>query len=170
MTILALDPAAKCGFAHSNGESGVWQITSSRDTEPGDRLERFRSLLYWAKRKWDFDCLAYEDAIMGANNFETAGMHAELRGVVKLVAKEMGVRTVSVPPSTLKAWAVNNGRAKKDHMIRGLRTVYGISVSDHNQADAIWVLKWASQDQIPERPKVVKQRRGRVAKSEPRLF
>lgn len=166
MKILAIDPAAKCGFAHSDGHYGVWDLSSSRKEHPGARLERIRSKLYRAKRDWGFDAIAYEDAQLGSHNFTTQGLHAEIRGVIKLIAREMGdVPIIEVNPSSLKKFATGNGRADKLQMIRAAKTMLGIETDDDNIADALFVLEYAKQPQKPKAPPKRRSRGKRTTKS-----
>ena len=174
MKILALDPAATTGFAWTDGdrrEYGVWQITRPGMTEhPGARLERMRGHIYEAYRKWGFERLAYEDAQQGSHNFTVQGMHAELRGVIKLVACELDVETVAINPTTLKSWATGNGRADKAQVIRAAKTLLDVTTDDDNVADALFVLELAKNPLKIEGPKVVKRRMFRQRKRDPKLF
>lgn len=43
MKILGIDPAARCGWAHSSGVCGVWELVEKTDRHPGTRLERLRA-------------------------------------------------------------------------------------------------------------------------------
>ncbi len=45
MKILALDPATHCGWAHSCGASGTFDLSIRRDESSGMRLLRLRSKL-----------------------------------------------------------------------------------------------------------------------------
>lgn len=109
---------------------------------------------------------------MGSNNAIVQGMHAELRAVLKLVAKELGdIRVVSVAPTTLKVFATGSGRAKKPDMIRTARRQLGYGGVDDNEADALWVLEWARLNPNgTEGPKARKRRIQKVRAKAPRLF
>lgn len=143
MNILGLDPAAACGFAVSREVFGVWQIVHTTDKHPGRRLERLRKRIYETHREYRLDAIAMENAAMGANNFNTAAMHNELRGVVKLTAAELELPVILVNPTTLKKWLTGHGRAKKPDMIDAVRRQFGLAVTDHNIADAIAVMEFA---------------------------
>lgn len=173
MKILALDPAAKCGFAWSDGtlrEYGVWQIALAEREHPGARLERLREHIYEAYRDWGFERLAYEDAQHGSPNFTIQGLHAELRGVIKLVACELDVDAIPINPTTLKSWATGSGRADKGQMIRACQTVLGVTTDDDNIADALFVLELAKNPAKIEGPKSRERRMFQRRKRDPKLF
>ncbi len=140
--ILGLDPAAQCGWAMSSGDHGVWQLTA-KDDHMGRRLERLRRHIYALHQEHHLTVMATENASIGSNNVHTAGMHNELRGIIKLVAAELELPLVLVAPSTLKKWLTGHGGAKKEHMIDAIRIRFGIHVADHNIADAIAVMEYA---------------------------
>jgi Holliday junction resolvasome RuvABC endonuclease subunit len=172
MKILALDPAEHTGYAHSDGPMGVWLLSDHGSRHPGARLERLRERIYEAFRQWGFERLAFEDASFGSPNPNVQAMHNELRGVVKLVAAELGVEVVLFKPTTIKKFATGSGRADKGQMIRAAKTILGIAVTDDNVADALFILEAARQpDRILEQlPKAVKKRVKVAAKRAPRLF
>ena len=141
MKILGLDPAAQCGVAHSDGMCVTWRLTDSKDKHPGRRLERFRRLLYTAKRDLGIDVIGFEDAAFGSNNLHTGAMHNELKGIIKLVAAEWDIPCFSWTPSHLKKWLTGSGRATKEQMIEAVSSRFGIKTDDDNIADAITVME-----------------------------
>jgi crossover junction endodeoxyribonuclease RuvC len=160
--ILGIDPAARCGWAHSDGHHGVWDLVNKTDRHPGTRLERLRSNLYGIKRLLGVDLVAFEDAAFGSINANTAAMHNELRGVIKLIASEWSVPVELYKPSQIKKWLTGNGNAKKDQMIRFVESMFGVRTSDDNVADGIAIMemakanlklkeptKWQSQKNVP---------------------
>ena len=142
MNILGIDPAAKCGFAHSNGEHGVWILKEKSKEHPGLRLERFRRRLFLMRRDYGVDAIGIEDAGFGAINDNTAAMHNELIGIAKLVASEWSkVPVFLYKPCHLKKWLTGNGRADKSQMIAAVNSQFGLKVTDDNVADAICVME-----------------------------
>lgn len=140
--ILGLDPASKCGFAISNGEHGVWNLTE-KDEHVGRRHERLRRCIYTIHQLYRIQTIAAEDAVMGSHVFHTQGVHSEYRGIIKLVCAELEIPLLLVNPLTLKKWLTGHGRAEKHHMIDAIRLRFGTIVSDHNVADAIAVMEYA---------------------------
>ncbi len=141
MNILGIDPAAKCGFAHSNGEHGVWELTAKADKHPGRRLERFRRRLFLMRRDHGVDVIGIEDASFGSHNPHVQALHNELIGIAKLVSAEWEIEIHTFNPSTLKKWLTGNGRADKKQMIAAVNSQFGLSVTDDNIADAIAVME-----------------------------
>lgn len=172
MKILAIDPASVCGFAHSDGHYGTWQLQSGADDHPGRRLERLREHIYAAQRSWGIDAVAFEDASFGSPNPNVQAMHNELRGVIKLVAAELDLKVIGpFHPTTIKSFATGSGRAKKHDMIRAAETQLGIRTTDDNVADALFILELAKHPrQWAQSPKKVKRRIRAERKREPKLF
>lgn len=141
MNILGLDPAAVCGVAHTSGLYVAWSLTDTKDKHPGRRLERFRRLLYTTKRELPIDAIGYEDAAFGSNNMHTAAMHNELKGMIKLCAAEWDIPCLGWKPNHLKKWLTGTGKATKEDMIEAVKSNFGITVLDHNIADAITVME-----------------------------
>lgn len=170
--ILALDPAAHTGYAHSDGHHGVWLLTRGSGEFDGRRLERLREHIFAAFRDWGFEAIAFEDASFGSPNPNVQAMHNELRGVIKLVAAELDLEILGpFHPTTIKKFATGSGRADKGQMIRAAETQLGIRVDDDNIADALFILELARHPkQWAESPKKVKRRIRTAARREPKLF
>jgi len=145
--ILALDPANRTGWAYVGAGGlrlyGAWNIAKPGDSHPGARLRRFSEGLAEFLQKFPADVIACEDAHFGTVNHETAAMHAELRGLIKLAAVTVGAEYVAYKPSTIKKFATGYGRAKKPQMIRAAKTVLGVDTDDDNIADALFILELA---------------------------
>jgi Holliday junction resolvasome RuvABC endonuclease subunit len=143
--ILALDPAAHCGYAHTSGERGVWHL------KDGDArlVDLFRQIITCAEFNEGIDLIAFEDASFGSINPNTQAMHNELRGIIKFAAAQLGAKTVVYHPTTIKAFATGSGRADKEQMIRACKTRLGIETRDDNVADACFILEMAKQGYRP---------------------
>lgn len=152
MKILGIDPAARCGWAHSSGLCGVWELVNKSDRHPGTRLERFRAHLYRVKRELGIDLIAAEDAAFGSINANTAAMHNELRGIIKLIASEWSVPVELYKPSQIKKWLTGNGNAKKDQMIRFVESMFGVRTNDDNVADGVAIMEMAKANLKQKEP------------------
>lgn len=141
LRILGIDPAAKCGFAHTSGKHGVWLLTEKPKEHPGMRLERFRRRLFIAQRELGIDVIGIEEASFGSHNPGIKAMHSELVGIAKLCASEWSIPIHTFTPSHLKKWLTGNGNAKKPQMIAAVNLQYGLMVTDDNIADAIAVME-----------------------------
>lgn len=152
MNILGLDPAAHCGWAHSVGHCGVFELVNRTDRHPGTRLERLRAQLYGIKRSLGVDLIAFEDAAFGSINPHTAAMHNELRGVIKLIASEWSVPVELYKPTQIKKWLTGNGNAKKNQMIRFVESMFGLRTNDDNVADAVAIMEMAKANLKQKEP------------------
>ena len=171
--IFAADPANRTGWAYRDGDNaplyGSWLIAKPGDTHPGDRLLRLRDGLLEFFAVHPAELVACEDSHFGARNHETAAMHAELRGVLKLLAREHGARYVAYKPNTIKKFATGYGLAKKPQMMAACKRLFGIDPIDDNVADALFILELARQDKHVAAAKP-KTRRSRKRSPQGKLF
>lgn len=77
----------------------------------------------------------YEGYAMGArgNNMFHIG---ELGGVLKMMMWERGIAVAEVSPTTLKMVIAGSGRAEKKEVMASLAEDYGLTVRQHDEADA----------------------------------
>lgn len=172
MKTLALDPAQKCGFAHSDGHHGVWLLTD-RGTSLAEQHIRLARLIEDAIERWGCDLLATENAGFGSHNPAVQAMHNERLGVIRLVAARLDVRVVTFQPTTIKSFATGDGRAKKPQMIAALKRLVGIEVVSDDEADAVWILELAKRPDCwapSSKPKAKAPRAPRGKKTASRLF
>ena len=153
--ILALDPAAKTGWAYSSKTdrveaSGVWLITDDRDTHAGLRLRRLEEFILDQHAATPFDVLAYEKASFGSPNPEVKELHGELAGIIRLVAAKLFVPAWPFNPPQWKAIGLGASGADKGDVIRLLRMLFGIETTSEDQADAIGILLAAQRGAPPE--------------------
>jgi Holliday junction resolvasome RuvABC endonuclease subunit len=165
MNILAIDPASRCGFAHSSGPYGVWNLGSG-----AIRLQSLDDLITAALAKWPTDVVAYESATFGSRHLHVMRRHNELAGVIELVAIREHVQCWSYPPSQWKAIALTNGRLDKSGVMRALKIIYGIETTDPDIADAAGILKAALKGPPPETKKKQRRLAEKRLKKIPRLF
>lgn len=76
-----------------------------------------------------------EDYAMGArgNNMFHIG---ELGGVLKVLLWERGIDLITVPPTTMKSVIALDGRADKAKIAMALKVRFGMTVTQHDEADA----------------------------------
>ena len=145
MNILAIDPAARCGFAHSNGQHGVWELGT------GERqLETLDWKISQAIADWGCDVIAYEAATFGSRHAHVMRRHNEKAGVIQLVALRENVPCWCYPPTQWKAMALGKGNLDKQGVIRMVKLIYGIKVNDPDVADSIGILMAAQRGPPPE--------------------
>jgi Holliday junction resolvasome RuvABC endonuclease subunit len=173
--LLALDVATVMGFFHTPSASGVVKLT-------GDIEEKMATLADWLRRTvktLSIDLIAYEEASYGASGrrgeggvqWSTIVFHNQMRGIVRLTARELGIECKAVHLSTAKAMATGNGRASKEQVKRAFKTFLGKEPIDDNHADAwaifvaaeqgAFMVKKAKKPRVPKKaaaPRVGQQR------------
>ncbi len=170
MKILALDPAAHCGYAIASvkdriDSSGVWNLGTG-----DNRLACLDDMLTKAIKRWQPEIVAVEVATFGSRHSHVQRMLNELLGAITLVCLRERVEIWKFGIGTWKSRAVGKGNADKQGVMRGLRSFYGIEVTNDNQADAIGIALAAQQGPPPEPARKVRSRERKRLKREPRLF
>lgn len=148
MKILALDPATHCGWAHSSGASGTFDLSIRRDESAGMRLIRLKGKLTEIKKSVGIDLLVYEAARHAAPKMQGAlVVQSELQAVIKLWCEEQKpkVNYRGYSPSEVKKHATGKGNCGKQEMIAAAEKKFG-EVEDDNQADALWILDLAQKE------------------------
>lgn len=141
--ILALDPATECGYAHSNGVSGVWDLSIRRDESGGMRLIRFEGKLNEIYASVGFDVVVYEAARHSAPKMQGAlVVQSELQGVLKRWCEEGKIAYRGYSPAEIKKHALGSGKGNKAAMVAAAKKRFG-KVIDDNHADALWLLSLA---------------------------
>jgi crossover junction endodeoxyribonuclease RuvC len=147
MNILALDPATKCGWAHSSGPSGTWDLSIKRDESAGMRLIRFRSKLEEFRRAAISIDLVVFEAVRGAPmpGRPPAILQTELQGVLKLWCEDRKIPYRGYSQSEIKKRATGNGNAKKVLVLEAAQRRWP-NIVDDNHADALWLLDLAQSE------------------------
>lgn len=146
MNILALDPATKCGWAHSCGSSGVWDLSIRRDESGGMRLIRLRSKLNMIRDAAGCDLLVYEAARHAAPKMQGAlVVQSTLQAVITLWCEDSSIEYRGYSPTEIKKHATGKGNANKAAIIDAAEQRWG-DIADDNQADALWLLDLAIKD------------------------
>lgn len=147
MKILALDPATHCGWAHTDGMSGDWDLSVRRDEGGGMRLVRLKGKLNEIQQNAPVDLLVFEAARHCAPRMQGAlVVQAELQGVIKNWCEENRVDYRGYSPSEIKKFATGKGNANKKMMIEAGRKKFGENLSSDNEADALWLLELAKRE------------------------
>lgn len=135
MKILFLDLANKTGWAHSNGDSGVWTLCKRGDN-PMMRLMILSNKLSMIRFGLGVD-LVFAEAVHV--RFANAAVSlAELHGAVGLWCATNAITFRNdIRPTSIKKIATENGRASKSDMIQAARQFTGQRIVDDNEADAV---------------------------------
>lgn len=140
MKILALDPATKCGWAHSGGGSGTWDLSIRRDESGGMRLIRLEGKLVTIHNSAGIDMVVYEAARNAGPKMQGAlVVQAEMQGVIKLWCDSRDIPYRGFSPSEIKKHATGKGNANKAAMVAAA-IAKGWNPKDDNEADALWLL------------------------------
>lgn len=165
MRVLAIDPASRCGWAHSCGPCGVWNLGSG-----AARLQALDWAISDVLRKWPADVIAYESASFGSHNPHVKSRHNELAGVIQLVALREQVQCWAFNPMQWKKIALTKGNLDKSGVQRMLKIIYGIEIVDDDLADAVGILKAALTGPPPPTKRQQRSAERKRAKKEKRLF
>jgi Holliday junction resolvasome RuvABC endonuclease subunit len=142
LKILALDPATRCGWAHSDGPCGTWDLSVKREESSGMRLIRLRMKLEELLKSHSVDLVAYE-APAAMQSMQAAKVVYELVGQIKVWCHDHGFQFVSYMPPQLKKFATGKGNAKKEAMVDAFESIVKRPVEDseHDMVDAWWLLR-----------------------------
>lgn len=151
MIRLCLDLAGSTGWcvgANGNVISGVWDIRPRRGESPGMRYIHLRAKLEAIRAAYPaLSFVAYEQVHHrgGAATEYAAGCVA----TVQAWCAEHGINHTSVHTGTIKRHATGKGNANKQAMIEAARS-WGYAPADDNEADALAILRWATQGKVKE--------------------
>ena len=142
VNILALDPGTKTGWAHSCGQSGVFDLSVRRDESSGMRLVRLRGKLNEIKRDVGVSLLVYEAArFAGKNGRGALVIQSMFQGVIVEWCVDNNVDYRGYSSTEIKKYATGNGNASKELMIAVAEKVWPQKKGmDDNEADALLLL------------------------------
>lgn len=145
LKILSLDPATLCGWAHSSGASGYWDLNLKRDESPGMKLLKLRSKLTETKNTIGVDLLAYEAVRYAAGGHALIAL-AEIQGQIKAWCLENGVEYKGYSSTSIKTHATGKGRASKAEMVSAAIRISGKVVESEDEADAICLMSLVKKE------------------------
>ena len=139
MKVLAIDAATRCGWAHSDGGSGEWNLTSTARESKGLRLVKFLKRLEEVQRTRGIELVSHEKVIMFPKRAQGSIVCAQLVGVLMLFCETRHIPYVEYSPGAIKKHATGKGNANKAAMIDAANARFG-QVCGDNEADALWLL------------------------------
>lgn len=146
MNILALDPATQCGWAHSSGISGTWDLSIRRDESAGMRLIRLQGKLNEILAGPGIDLVVYEAARHAAPKMQGAlVVQAMIQGVLVSWCETNNIEYRGYSPSEIKKHATGKGNANKEQMMTAAKQRFNFT-GDNNEADALWLLDLAKRE------------------------
>jgi len=147
MKILALDPATKCGWAHSSGFSGTWDLSTRRDESGGMKLVRLHGKLFDVYFNIGISLVVFEAARHAAPKMQGSLVHqAKLQGSIEIWCEQNGIQYRGYSPSEIKKHATGKGNANKEAMMKAAKTKWLAFDGDDNEADAKWLLNLAMSE------------------------
>ena len=145
--VLALDIATTTGWAlqRASGRVESGRLMLKAGAHAGDRMLQFRAFLVdinsRLEREGGISTVVWEDAFRQPGNANA--LHHRLVGVLLEWAAKNGVAVQPAGVSAIKKHATGNGNADKEAMLAAARALFP-GVRDHNEADAIHVLRFAT--------------------------
>jgi Holliday junction resolvasome RuvABC endonuclease subunit len=147
MNIFALDPATNCGWAHSSGSSGTWDLSIRRDESGGMKLMRLVSKLSEVNGCAAIGLVVFEAARHAMPKMQGALVHqAEMQGVIKHWCEERAILYRGYSPNEIKKHATGKGNAGKPEMVAAAKLKWPGFNGDDNEADARWLLDLAMKE------------------------
>jgi len=144
--ILAIDPATKCGFAHSDGPSGVWILKVRPDESGGMRWFRLQGKLNQIKQSTGVDLVVYE-ASRNLRHGAAIRVHEGLKSTIELWCTNNECEYRGYSPGEVKKHATGKGNASKEDMVRAAQRKWpSLIIIDDNHADALLLLDLAKDD------------------------
>lgn len=152
LKILALDPANKCGWAHSDGMSGTWDLSVKRDESSGMGLLRFAGKLNEILGAVGVDVVFYEAARHAAPKMQGSLVRqALIQGVLIHWCEARQIEYRGYSPTEVKKHATGSGKANKEDMVKAAEEKFG-PIEDDNHADALWILDMGMESLGAEKP------------------
>jgi len=142
--LLAIDFGRTFGWCYNPmNESG------SIFLESDDVGARFSQYYGWVHMQFEkgIDRVAYEMPT-AYHQPKTMSQHGFYEGVIKMFCHTYKVPYTAVFPITLKQFICGTSKAKKDDMLKLIRTLYpNIEIYDDNHCDAICIWQWGKSEQ-----------------------
>jgi len=144
--VIGIDPGlAKTGFAIVEPLQKGGRVCDSGNinTDPGHSLEERLSAIYHelsgVLRRWSPDLMVLEDVFV-VKQFPMAAMQlGEVRGVIRLTAKNMDIPISEIKPTEVKSALTGSGRASKEQIKRTVRRLLHIeeTIKSEHVSDAM---------------------------------
>lgn len=150
MTVLAIDPGTRCGWAAMQGgeliASGVWNLTTGRFAGGGMRYLRFRNLFREAVESLSPGLVAFEE-VRRHMGTDASHVYGGIVAVLTAECEERGIPYQGYPVGSVKKLATGKGNANKAAMLTAAARKWpGIVLQDDNHADALWIAALATAD------------------------
>ena len=149
--MLALDLGTNTGWAlrRKNGQiySGVQNFKPDRFSGGGMMMLKFRNWLETLHQtSGHIEVIVFEEVRRHAGT-TAAHVYGGFLGQMSAWAEENKIPYQGVPVGTIKRHATGKGHASKEEIVRAI-VDHGFSPMDHNEADAIALIRYALDEKI----------------------
>lgn len=150
MNVLALDLGTRFGYALlTNGVLTHGSINTKKAKDKKERGPRFLrfydeldSMLYRLDGE-EVDLLVVYEDVKRHVGTAAAHVYGGYKAIMEMWAHDYGFKCEGVGVGTIKKHITGKGRASKEEVIEAVNKVYGFSVTDDNEADALAILHYA---------------------------
>ena len=150
-TILALDLGTTAGWALVHNDhitSGTINFKNDRFQGGGMRFLRFRKWLDDMKELTGGVQAVYFEEVRRHLGVDAAHVYGGFLATLTAWCEDNELPYQGVPISHIKLHVTGKGNASKQEVIDGVRAL-GHAPRDHNEADAIALLKWVEKNCLP---------------------
>lgn len=147
-SILACDLGTTLGWARRASSGDLDHGHTSFQALPHRaKGHRFYAFLQFLARQWaeePLGALVYEEITFSpvGSGFAQAQVFGGFEGVLLTWCETKGIAYHPVHPMTLKKFLTGSGKAKKPDMLAAIAALGYIGVHDHNEADALALLRY----------------------------
>lgn len=148
MSILALDLGTKMGWAVLDGKSitsGTENFLPGRFEGGGMRYIRFKKWLTELKNNLGNIEEVYFEEVRRHMGVDAAHCYGGFMAHLTAWCEHHTIPYKGVPVATIKKYATGKGNANKDAIIKAMKE-RGYDPQDDNEADALALLGWATQN------------------------
>jgi len=141
---VAFDPGTKLGWAWREDDvlgSGWTDCSVGRHESAGMRFVKAKARIE-DLIDGDTDLVVYEDVRAHRGTY-AAQIYGGIVSLIQTRCIECDVPYMGAPVGKVKKHATGKGNADKVAMVDAAQKAFGPEVTDDNEADALWVLDWA---------------------------
>lgn len=142
--ILALDPAAKCGWALGPELSGVWYLAEPDPRPYGKRFHELWLNLANLNDRYCIERIVYEKVVRHRGTI-AAHHYGGYKAIIESFAFLQDIPTDQYAVQAIKYFATRDRKASKAQMVEAARKKFDIPIIDDNHADALWIWQQAQE-------------------------
>jgi Holliday junction resolvasome RuvABC endonuclease subunit len=141
-SVAGFDLGTHYGFATRSSDgvisAGSCDLCSKRTTSPGYRYLQFEGHIRAVFSNNKTEIVFYEE-VRSHSGVQAAHVYGGFEATLLRVCDEVGISYCSVPVGVVKKVGTGSGNAGKETML-GSAKIYLPNITDHNAADAFWVM------------------------------